>query len=159
MRLLMQSATHHCAVEVGWRVRSPLQAQRFKHGRSNMVPRMVYGGRPRCVFVCVCGRGLGCEHVCVCMRVCVCVCVCVRMRACARSCSRAGVCECACACARACACACAFAPAVGMTHLDCAVLFSGVRACYICLRSGWGSDGNVYNALRGLRDFWKPSGA
>ena len=26
-------------------------------------------------------------------------------------------------------------------------------------RTGWGSDGNVYNVLRGLRDFWKPSGA
>ena len=38
-------------------------------------------------------------------------------------------------------------PAVGMTHLG--VLFPGMRACYIHLRSGWGSDGNVYNALRG----------
>ena len=38
------------------------------------------------------------------------------------------------------------------------LLCSGMRACYICLRSGWGSDGNVYNVLRGLRDFWKPSG-
>ena len=26
-----------------------------------------------------------------------------------------------------------------------------MRACYIRLRSGWGSDGNVYNVLRGLR--------
>ena len=41
----------------------------------------------------------------------------------------------------------AWAPAVGMTHLG--VLYFGRRACYICLRSGWGSDGNVYNALRG----------
>ena len=32
-------------------------------------------------------------------------------------------------------------------------------ACYTRLRSGWGSDGKVYNVLRGLRDFWKPSGA
>ena len=27
------------------------------------------------------------------------------------------------------------------------------------LRSGAGSDGNVYNVLRGLSDFWRPSGA
>ena len=26
---------------------------------------------------------------------------------------------------------------------------------YMCLRSGWGSDGNVCNVLRGLRDFWR----
>ena len=26
-----------------------------------------------------------------------------------------------------------------------------MRACYIRLRSGWGSDGNVYNVLRGLK--------
>lgn len=39
-----------------------------------------------------------------------------------------------------------------MTHLDWAVLYSSVRACYIRLRSGWGWDGNVYNVLRGLRD-------
>ena len=52
-----------------------------------------------------------------------------------------------CAGVRACACAWAWAPAVGMTHLG--VLYSGMRACYIRLRSGWGSDGNVYNALRG----------
>ena len=32
-------------------------------------------------------------------------------------------------------------------------------SCYICLRSGWGSVGNVCNVLRGLRDFWRPSGA
>ena len=31
--------------------------------------------------------------------------------------------------------------------------YSCQRACYICLRSGWGSDGNVYNVLPGLRDF------
>ena len=60
-------------------------------------------------------------------------------------------------CVRACACACAWAPAVGMTHFG--VLYPGMRACYIRLRSGWGSDGNIYNALRGQRDFWKPSGA
>ena len=34
------------------------------------------------------------------------------------------------------------------------MLYSCQRASYICLRSGWGSDGNVYNVLRGLRDFW-----
>ena len=39
------------------------------------------------------------------------------------------------------------------------VLYSGMRACCICLRSGWGSDGNVYNVLRSLRDSWKASGA
>ena len=42
------------------------------------------------------------------------------------------------------------APADGMTHLDWAVLYSGMRACYIRLRSGWGSDGDVYDVLRGL---------
>ena len=62
-------------------------------------------------------------------------------------------------CVCVCVCACAWAPANGMTHLDWAVLYLGMRACYIRLRSGWGSDGNVYNALRGLNDFWKPSGA
>ena len=45
-----------------------------------------------------------------------------------------------------------------MTHVDWAVLYLGMRACYIRLRSGRGSDGNVYIALRGLRDFWKPGG-
>ena len=45
-----------------------------------------------------------------------------------------------------------------MTHLDWAVLYLGMRACYIRLRSGWGSDGNVYIVLRGLTDFWKPGG-
>ena len=30
---------------------------------------------------------------------------------------------------------------------------------YICLRTGGGSDGNVLNVLRGLRDFWGPCGA
>ena len=54
------------------------------------------------------------------------------------------------ACACACVCACAWAPAVGMTHLDWAVFYSGTLACYIRLRSGWVSDGNVYNVLRGL---------
>ena len=78
-------------------------------------------------------------------------CACVRARACA--------CVCVCVCACVCACACASAPADGMTHLDWAVLYSGMQACYIRLRSGWGSDGNLYNVLRGLRDFWKPRGA
>ena len=73
----------------------------------------------------------------------------VRAHACVRVC----VCVCAGACARACVRACAGAPADGMTHLDWAVLYSGVRACYIRLRSGWGSDGKVYNVLRGLDGF------
>ena len=38
-----------------------------------------------------------------------------------------------------------------MTHLHWAVLYPGMWTCYIRLRSGWGSDGNVYNVLRGLR--------
>ena len=46
-----------------------------------------------------------------------------------------------------------------MTLLDWAVLYLGVRARYIRLRSGWGSDGNAYTVLRGLRNFWKPSGS
>ena len=56
-------------------------------------------------------------------------------------------CQHMCACVCAWACVRAWAPAVGMTHSG--ALYSGMRACYICLRSGWGSDGNVYNALRG----------
>ena len=59
-------------------------------------------------------------------------------------------------CGCVCVCACAWAPADGMTHLDWAVLYLGMRACYIPLRSGWGSDGNVYIVLRGLNNFWKP---
>ena len=45
-------------------------------------------------------------------------------------------------------CACAWALADGMTHLDWAVLYLGMRACYIRLRSGWGSDGKVYRVAR-----------
>ena len=52
-----------------------------------------------------------------------------------------------------CACACAWAPAIGMIHVGRAVPWSCQRACHICLRSGKGSDGNVYNALRGLGSF------
>ena len=48
------------------------------------------------------------------------------------------------------ACVCAWAPANGMTNLDWAVLYSGMRACYIRVRSGWGSDGNVHNVLHGF---------
>ena len=44
-----------------------------------------------------------------------------------------------------------------MTHLDWAVLYSGMSARYKRLRSGKGSDGNVYNVLRSLRDFWTAS--
>ena len=82
---------------------------------------------------CVRAFAFACWGVCVC----VCAVACARLCACAR----------ACACVRACVCAWAWAPAVGMTHLG--VLYPGMRACYIRLRSGWGSDGNVYNALRG----------
>ena len=46
-------------------------------------------------------------------------------------------------------------PAVGAIHLGWAVLYSGRWACYICLRSGCGSDGTVYHVFRGTRDFWK----
>ena len=45
-----------------------------------------------------------------------------------------------------------------MTHLEWAMLYSGMRACFIRLRSGWGSDGNVYNVLRGLRIFGNQEG-
>ena len=86
------------------------------------------------------------------------------------------VCVCVGACACVCVCACAWAPADGMTHLDCAVLYSGMWACHIRVRSGWGStrargrviyvcgvsrsaDGKVHNVVHGLRDVWKPSGA
>ena len=68
---------------------------------------------------------------------------------------------CACAPARACAfpCASACVPAVGAIRLGWTVLYSGMWARYICLRSGCGSDGCVYKAFRGLKNFWKPSGA
>ena len=80
------------------------------------------------------------------------VCVRVRVRVRARVC----VCVGACACVRVPVC-------VGDGRRDDpprykAVLYLGMRACYIRLRSGWGSDGNVYIALRGLRELWKPSG-
>ena len=39
------------------------------------------------------------------------------------------------------------------------LIYPCTRACYVCLRLGWGSDGNVYNVLRGLRYVWRPSGA
>ena len=32
-------------------------------------------------------------------------------------------------------------------------IHSGIQACYMCLWSGWGSDGNVYNVLRSLGGF------
>ena len=35
---------------------------------------------------------------------------------------------------------------------------SCVRGRYMCLRSGAGSDGNIYSVLCGLSDFWQPSG-
>ena len=44
-------------------------------------------------------------------------------------------------------------------HDICSKDILGMWACYICLRSGCGSVGNVYNVFRGLRDFWGPSGA
>ena len=47
----------------------------------------------------------------------------------------------------ACACACGCAPAVGTIHLGGAVLYSCMRACYICLRSRCGSVGNIYNVF------------
>ena len=73
----------------------------------------------------------------------------VRVRGRVRAPVRVWGCACVCvrACVRACACACARALAVGVTYLG--VLYPGMRACHIRLRSGWGSDGNVYNALRG----------
>ena len=82
--------------------------------------------------------------------VCVCIYIYIYIYIYIHNTSRVGACACVCVCA------CAWAPAHGMTHLDWAVLYLGMRACYIRLRSGWGSDGNVYIVLRGLRDFWKP---
>ena len=43
--------------------------------------------------------------------------------------------------------------------------FSGSQSCaagfghYVCLRPGGGSDGNVYNVLRGSKDSWGSCGA
>ena len=57
----------------------------------------------------------------------------------------------ACPCVLAFAFACA--PSVAMFPLGRAMLYSCVRARYMCLRSGRGSDVNVYNVRRGLRGF------
>ena len=42
------------------------------------------------------------------------------------------------------------APAVGVFHLDWALLYPVTWVCHRCLRSGWASAGNVYNPLLGL---------
>ena len=66
-------------------------------------------------------------------------CVCVRVFS--------GACACVCACAFVCA------GALAVERIPpAAPCYSCLRACYICLRSGCGSDGNVYNMLRGLRE-------
>ena len=97
--------------------------------------------------------GSGCHHSSlvgletVRARVCVRVLGRVRVRVRGRVRAPVRVCARACACVRACVCAWAWAPAVGMTHPG--VLYPGMRVCYTRLWSGWGSDGNVYNALRG----------
>ena len=57
------------------------------------------------------------------------------------------------ACLRVLAFAFAGAPSVAMLPLGRAKLYSSVRARYMCLRSGRGSDVNVYNVRRGLRGF------
>ncbi len=49
--------------------------------------------------------------------------------------------------------ACACAPSVATFPLGRAVLYSCVRARYMCLRSGRGSDVKVYTVRRGLRGF------
>ena len=87
--------------------------------------------------------------VCACAFACVCVCMCVSACACACACS----CSCACSRAFACACPCASAcaPAVGVMRAGLAELYSSTRAWYVCLQSGWGPEGNVYNVLRSLR--------
>ena len=61
-----------------------------------------------------------------------------------------------CACSRVFACACPCASACAPAGLRCvrvclgwAVLYSGVQACYIRLRSGWGSDSDLCNMSRG----------
>ena len=66
------------------------------------------------------------QYAAACLRVCICVCVCVRL------------------CVR-------LRAAVGMVPPGHAVLYSCVRVCYICLRTGGGSDGNTHNVVRGLR--------
>ena len=86
----------------------------------------------------------------------------VRVRACVRACAHVAFARAhahAHACACACPCACACAPAIGIIHPGWAVLSSCAWAFYICLRSGWGSDGKVYDVLRGLKNCWKPSEA
>jgi len=107
------------------------------------------GSSPVWGAACVCAA---CAWACararvrvVCVRVCVCVCLCVRVRVCLW------------AWVRACLCVLAFAfagaPSVAMLPLGRAKLYSSVRARYMCLRSGRGSDVNVYNVRRGLRGF------
>ena len=100
-----------------------------------------------CVRARVCARMHARARVRVRVRVCECACGCACTRACLSACSRsrprACAYACACACARVCACACACASA---------------RARYTCSGSGRGSNGDVYNVLRSLRDFEDQAG-
>ena len=101
-----------------------------------------WGGRRLCGVLRVrVLRARGRVRVRVRVRVCACLCVRVRVRL------WAWVRVCLCVLAFAFACA----PSVAMFPLGRAKLYSSVRARYVCLRSGRGSDVNVYNVRRGLR--------
>ena len=102
------------------------------------------GGIVACVGCCVCVCGVR-VAVCVCALACACSCSCLRVRVRGRLRARVRVCPCVLAFAFACALPMATFP------LGRAVLYSCVRARYMCLRLGRGSDVNVYNVRRGLR--------
>jgi hypothetical protein len=107
--------------------------------------RPAAGGFVPGVWCCVCAcAGAGAF---ACVGLCVCACACARAGACPRACVPACVCVCVCVCV----CACAF-------HWDVPsrwgrATYSCRRACHICLRSGRGSDGNVYDVLLRLERF------
>ena len=101
------------------------------------------GGIVACVGCCVCVCARARARPCVCAWACSCSRLCVRVRLRLRARVRAGP------CVLAFAFACA--PSVAMFPLGRAMLYSCVRARYMCLRSGRGSDVNVNNVRRGLK--------
>ena len=105
---------------------------------------MATGGIVACVGCCVCVCARARARPCVCAWACSCSRLCVRLRLRLRLRARVRACPCVLAFAFACA------PSVAMFPLGRAMLYSCVRARYMCLRSGRGSDVNVYNVRRGL---------
>ena len=108
------------------------------HGRATRGSSLVWG--PACAGAP--SRARAC--LCACVRVCACVCVCWGACACA--------CVCVCGCGCVCACVCARVPRRDDPLRLRRALLLHASALYM-FRSGWGSDGNVYNVWRGLSGF------